>query len=181
MILRNFVSRLQRCPCRVPSFSTSVDSQSREPTPDVKPTISTREYLDDYRLYQKRREVWLESLETVPEKKLGLVSLHPDIFATRPRMDILWQNIRWQRMYQHVVSPGLDLHCRNSSVNQLCRRHSRSTHYEYLFDYSFFLFIIKETNFLHKKYNIMRKVYKYDAIEHYIIFVVFIYMLFAKR
>lgn len=96
-------------------------------------------------------------------------------------MDILWQNIRWQRMYQHVVSPGLDLHCRNSSVNQLCRRHSRSTHYEYLFDYSFFLFIIKETNFLHKKYNIMRKVYKYDAIEHYIIFVVFIYMLFAKR
>jgi len=37
-----------------------------------------------------------------PRKKLGLVTLHPEIFAMKPRVDILWQNIRWQKMYQHV-------------------------------------------------------------------------------
>ena len=31
------------------------------------------------------KQAWLESLATVDDEKLGLVDLHPDIFATFPR------------------------------------------------------------------------------------------------
>ena len=103
LILRNLVSRIQRCPCRISSFSTIADNNIEQPSKKVEPIISTKEYPYDDSLYQKRREVWLENLDTVKMKKLGLVSLHPDVFAMKPRMDILWENVRWQKMYQQVV------------------------------------------------------------------------------
>lgn len=52
--------------------------------------------------YQKPRQVWLENLDTIDEKKLGLLDLHPDIFAANPRIDIIHQNARWQQLYKFV-------------------------------------------------------------------------------
>lgn len=52
--------------------------------------------------YQKPRQVWLENLNTIDEKKLGLLDLHPDIFAAQPRIDIIHQNVRWQSLYRYV-------------------------------------------------------------------------------
>ncbi|KAF2890815.1 hypothetical protein ILUMI_15358, partial [Ignelater luminosus] len=52
--------------------------------------------------YQKPRQVWLENLDTIDEKKLGLLDLHPDIFAANPRVDIIHQNVRWQQLYRFV-------------------------------------------------------------------------------
>ena len=31
------------------------------------------------------KQAWLESLATIDDEKLGLIDLHPDIFATFPR------------------------------------------------------------------------------------------------
>ncbi|KAJ8978485.1 hypothetical protein NQ317_002072 [Molorchus minor] len=52
--------------------------------------------------YQKPRQVWLENLDTIQEKKLGLLTLHPAVFAANPRIDIIHQNINWQRLYRYV-------------------------------------------------------------------------------
>lgn len=52
--------------------------------------------------YQKPRQVWVENLDTIDEKKLGLIDLHPDVYAVNPRIDVIHQNIRWQKMYKYV-------------------------------------------------------------------------------
>lgn len=68
------------------------------------PVISVNKYLNEDLLYQKKRQVWMENLDTVGEKKLGLIELHPEIYGAKPRVDSLWENIRWQRYYKYVVS-----------------------------------------------------------------------------
>ncbi|XP_067009952.1 large ribosomal subunit protein uL4m isoform X2 [Anabrus simplex] len=47
-------------------------------------------------------QAWVENLDTITEQKLGLVDLHPDVFAAVPRIDIVHQNWHWQRMYKFV-------------------------------------------------------------------------------
>lgn len=48
--------------------------------------------------------MWVSNLDTVEEEKLGLVDLHPEVFAEKPRVDIIHENVRWQQLYRHVVS-----------------------------------------------------------------------------
>lgn len=52
--------------------------------------------------YDKPRQIWLENLDTIEEIKLGILDLHPDVFGTYPRIDVIQQNIRWQRNYRFV-------------------------------------------------------------------------------
>ena len=52
--------------------------------------------------YRCPRQLWVSNLDTVEEEKLGLVDVHPDIFAHLPRVDIIHENIRWQRLYGYV-------------------------------------------------------------------------------
>ncbi|XP_043270360.1 39S ribosomal protein L4, mitochondrial [Venturia canescens] len=102
-LIRNFAIRLPKCSGILSRFSTTTaETSAVESSQPIKPIISTKNYMNENLLYQKRREVWLENLDTVDEKKLGLVTLHPDVFATKPRVDVLWHNIRWQRLYQYV-------------------------------------------------------------------------------
>lgn len=54
--------------------------------------------------YMKSRQAWIENLNTLEEQKLGLIDLHPDVFACMPRIDMIQKNVRWQRMYKFVVS-----------------------------------------------------------------------------
>lgn len=65
-------------------------------------TIVEPRKLDFPSKYQTPRQVWLESLDTIDERKLGLLELHPEIFATNPRIDIIHQNITWQKLYRYV-------------------------------------------------------------------------------
>lgn len=69
---------------------------------DIMPVISKVQYDDESTLYQKPRQVWLENLDSIKEKKLGLVTLHPHVYAVTPRIDIIHQNVRWQKMYRWV-------------------------------------------------------------------------------
>ncbi|VVD03386.1 39S ribosomal protein L4, mitochondrial [Leptidea sinapis] len=52
--------------------------------------------------YTKPREVWIENLDSIEEKKLGLFELHPAVYATVPRIDIIHQNVIWQRKFRWV-------------------------------------------------------------------------------
>lgn len=52
--------------------------------------------------YVKPRQAWLENLDTIECKKLGIVELHPEIFAQNPRIDIIHENVQWQKMYRFV-------------------------------------------------------------------------------
>ncbi|XP_054161883.1 39S ribosomal protein L4, mitochondrial-like [Oppia nitens] len=48
------------------------------------------------------REVWLENMSTVESRKLSIVSLHPYIFGTFPRVDLIQENHKWQTLYKHI-------------------------------------------------------------------------------
>ncbi|XP_076441682.1 large ribosomal subunit protein uL4m-like [Babylonia areolata] len=52
--------------------------------------------------YVAPRQAWLETLHTLEDQKLGMVDLHPDIFGMYPRVDVVHQNILWQRAYRRI-------------------------------------------------------------------------------
>lgn len=52
--------------------------------------------------YQDPCQVWVENLDTIDEKKLEIIELHPEIFATNPRIDMVQENVRWQTLYRYV-------------------------------------------------------------------------------
>ncbi|XP_059049631.1 large ribosomal subunit protein uL4m [Achroia grisella] len=52
--------------------------------------------------YTKPREVWIENIDTIEEKKVGLFELHPQVYADMPRIDIIHQNVTWQKKYRWV-------------------------------------------------------------------------------
>lgn len=51
---------------------------------------------------QLPRQVWIEGMETVDIQRKGIMELHPSVFATTPRIDIIHQNVVWQKKYQWV-------------------------------------------------------------------------------
>ncbi|XP_063619787.1 large ribosomal subunit protein uL4m [Cydia splendana] len=64
-------------------------------------TVSNKEWKVSPQ-YTKPREVWIENLDTIEEQKLGLFELHPSVYATVPRIDIIQRNVVWQRKYRWV-------------------------------------------------------------------------------
>lgn len=48
------------------------------------------------------QEVWLENLDTVEEKRVGIKKLNADVFSVYPRIDIIHQNVMWQIKYKEV-------------------------------------------------------------------------------
>ncbi|KAL5281232.1 MRPL4 family protein [Megaselia abdita] len=50
----------------------------------------------------EKRQAWIENTDTVEEKKLGIIELHPQVFAAQPRVDVIQENIEWQRKYRYV-------------------------------------------------------------------------------
>lgn len=52
--------------------------------------------------YLVPKQAWLESLATLENEKLGILDLHPDVFGTYPRIDILHKNVQWQLKYGKI-------------------------------------------------------------------------------
>nr|XP_022333934.1 39S ribosomal protein L4, mitochondrial-like [Crassostrea virginica]XP_022334125.1 39S ribosomal protein L4, mitochondrial-like [Crassostrea virginica] len=87
----------------------NASKDNREPTlyekflqnPKSVPLITSRkmEYPNKYR---PPRQAWLETLSTAEDHKLGMLDLHPDVFAVHPRLDILYHNLRWQEFYKKI-------------------------------------------------------------------------------
>ena len=52
---------------------------------------------------QRPIQAWVETLGQIEDRKVGLVDLHPSIFAVSPRLDILARNVYWQSLYGKIV------------------------------------------------------------------------------
>lgn len=83
------------------------DAISKKYSTTLVPTVQESNTIEARKLsfpskYKKPRQVWLESLDTIDERKLGILELHPDVFAANPRIDIIHQNAHWQRLYRYV-------------------------------------------------------------------------------
>lgn len=100
MLFWRIINKLPGAMCPSLKYCTSIENRAK--VEEIVPIISKIRYDDGNNFYQKPRQVWLENLKTVEEKKLGLVTLHPHIYAAAPRIDIIHQNVRWQRMYRWV-------------------------------------------------------------------------------
>ncbi|KZC09108.1 PREDICTED: 39S ribosomal protein L4, mitochondrial [Dufourea novaeangliae] len=100
MILRNVITKLQAYSQQALRCSTIATNE--QITHEIVPIINKKKYENEQFLYQKPREVWLDNLNTVERKRLGLMILHPDVYAAAPRIDIISQNARWQKMYRYV-------------------------------------------------------------------------------
>jgi len=90
----------------IPSISViEEETESSEMQEDVRPpTYSMREEI--FAKYPPQtigdpREVWVESLVSSKKNK-DLIRLHPDVFSVKPRLDVLWTNIDWQKRYRLV-------------------------------------------------------------------------------
>ncbi|XP_015522776.1 large ribosomal subunit protein uL4m [Neodiprion pinetum] len=100
-LLRSILTKLEGCSVgRIARFSSLVTENND--AIETEPIISISEAIQQGRFYEKPKQVWLENLDTIEEKKLGLMMLHPEVFGAHPRIDILHQNVRWQRMYKFV-------------------------------------------------------------------------------
>ncbi|KAK5645274.1 hypothetical protein RI129_006574 [Pyrocoelia pectoralis] len=93
-MLSNILPRLRSYSNYLKQFSTVVTTDG-----DTKIEPRILQYPPKY---QKPRQVWLENLDTIDEKKLSLLDLHPNIFAVNPRIDVIHQNVRWQSLYRYV-------------------------------------------------------------------------------
>ncbi|XP_050462590.1 39S ribosomal protein L4, mitochondrial [Cataglyphis hispanica] len=102
MIFRRIINKLQATTCQTLSKQYCTIVENKTKAEDITPIISKIQYDDEINIYQKPRQVWLENLNTVEEKKLGLITLHPHVYAAAPRIDIIHQNVRWQQMYRWV-------------------------------------------------------------------------------
>lgn len=58
----------------------------------------------ELRIPAHRRPVqaWVESLRGFEPERVGLAELHPDVFATAPRLDILHQVATWQKNFKRI-------------------------------------------------------------------------------
>ncbi|XP_063241955.1 large ribosomal subunit protein uL4m [Bacillus rossius redtenbacheri] len=84
------------------SVASAVETNVKSAEPERRVPIVTGRELQFPPQYQAPRQVWVENLDTLDEQKLGLVDLHPDVFAANPRLDILQLNMNWQRLYRFV-------------------------------------------------------------------------------
>lgn len=54
--------------------------------------------------YTNVRQAWVSNLDTTKDNSSAIIDLHPQIFGSRPRIDIIHENVVWQRKYRYVVS-----------------------------------------------------------------------------
>ncbi|XP_055387321.1 39S ribosomal protein L4, mitochondrial [Condylostylus longicornis] len=56
----------------------------------------------NYSTILRPRQAWVENCNTVEEKKVNLIELDPKVFAEKPRVDVIHENVEWQRKYRFV-------------------------------------------------------------------------------
>lgn len=100
------VSRPVGCSTRVARYSSATESIDSSPIDEQPPPlfgapIVSRE-LEFPVTDGRSRKAWIENMDTLEEKKLGMIDLHPEIFATLPRMDVIWCNLNWQKRFRDV-------------------------------------------------------------------------------
>ena len=82
-------------------FSTSSPSYFSISSPAQKIRVDPA-VLDIPVQYNVEREVWVESLSTKETELTSIMTLHPEVWAVYPRMDVIHQNMVWQQKYNVV-------------------------------------------------------------------------------
>lgn len=93
-MLKNIFNSILRVPHV--RFSSSAASSSSIFDPNNYKAVSESPFVS------QPRQVWLENFDTEEVKRLDLLTLHPEIFADTPRIDIIQRNAHWQKMYRFV-------------------------------------------------------------------------------
>ncbi|KAK9507391.1 hypothetical protein O3M35_007256 [Rhynocoris fuscipes] len=110
MIFRSATFLSSLCRSSLRKFSTELNKQipseasltTKDVHNEVIENVEIKRKLKYLNNYEPPRKAWVENLNTPEEKKLGLIDLHPDVFGVMPRIDVIQENIRWQKMYKHV-------------------------------------------------------------------------------
>ncbi|MFH4976079.1 hypothetical protein AB6A40_002788 [Gnathostoma spinigerum] len=58
--------------------------------------------IDEKNPYLTIPQTWVTTLSSVEEKRVGIISLHPEVFRVPPRLDILHRNVTWQLNYRNL-------------------------------------------------------------------------------
>lgn len=95
-MLTKVIPRVRSCLCSGSNFSTTISESTTNAS-----VLESKQWLFPPK-YQKPRQAWLENMDTIDVKKVGLLDLHPAVFAANPRIDIIHENVRWQKMYRFV-------------------------------------------------------------------------------
>jgi len=48
------------------------------------------------------RQAWVSDLDTIKENPSTIIDLHPQVFGSRPRIDLIHENVVWQKKYKYV-------------------------------------------------------------------------------
>ncbi|KAJ8264695.1 hypothetical protein GJAV_G00152690 [Gymnothorax javanicus] len=86
---------------RIPSNLIELPRTKRSLTPDCELPV-LRRCQTAVPAHLTARRTWLESFRSREDDQLGLVELHPDVFAVPPRVDILHQVEVWQRNFKRI-------------------------------------------------------------------------------
>jgi len=84
---------------RLPRFSASSFAQADQDQFNVLNNFDVREHVSRYGVDQ---EAWVENLDTIEASRLGIKTLHQDVFAVCPRLDYVHSNVNWQLNYNKV-------------------------------------------------------------------------------
>lgn len=99
--VRNLSNTLTACQSTVSAESTTGASNEGSV---LKPGLILPQNYAEYAPVNKNsaRQAWIENTDAVSERKVGLIELHPDVFASQPRVDVIQENVEWQRKYRYV-------------------------------------------------------------------------------
>ncbi|KAJ8416027.1 hypothetical protein AAFF_G00380490 [Aldrovandia affinis] len=86
---------------RIPSNLVELP-RTRRPLPSGCELPLLRRCGADIPIHLSAKQTWLESLRSREDDQLGLVELHPDVFAVPPRVDILHEVEVWQRNFKRI-------------------------------------------------------------------------------
>ncbi|CAF0893506.1 unnamed protein product [Didymodactylos carnosus] len=82
------------------SKAVSDSSSANTPFPQL-PVIVSRQLEYPHPKYPPL-QAWLETLGQKKDEKLGILDLHPSIWHVPPRLDILHDNVEWQKTYKKI-------------------------------------------------------------------------------
>ncbi|XP_069958323.1 large ribosomal subunit protein uL4m [Cherax quadricarinatus] len=89
-----------RCFGTTPGWQTEAVAVPQAPSA---PLILNETSEIDKNVAEVAREAWIETLDPSGENlHVGLIHLHPKVFATYPRLDIIHENVVWQQKYRMV-------------------------------------------------------------------------------
>ncbi|XP_065335252.1 large ribosomal subunit protein uL4m [Cloeon dipterum] len=79
--------------------SNPLDSELVPPSSSLAKSQNFKRKLEFMPPNMEPKQAWLENLNTTDEEKISILELHPQVFGSMPRIDVIHKNVRWQTLY----------------------------------------------------------------------------------